>query len=78
MITPLFSFLAGGRRQGPPVLLCLEDIPSCPVLVLFQPCLSSCLEGGGGWAPTELPLPAEGAGGGNRDRGGAGPHLLGS
>lgn len=42
------SRLAGGG-QGPPVLLRPEDIPSsCPVLL--QPCLSSCPEGGGGWA----------------------------
>ena len=53
--TALIPSLLAGGGQGPPVLLCPEDIPSsCPVL--FQPCLSSCPEGGGGraslsWGP---------------------------
>lgn len=58
--------------QGPPVLLCPEDIPSCPVLVLFQPCLSSCPEGGGGRASRSW-RPGQREGSGNRNGGGAAP-----
>lgn len=51
---PMNSLLAGGGRGLSPV--CPEDIPSCTVL--FQPCLSSCPEGGGGraslsWGPRD-------------------------
>ena len=47
--TALIPSLLAGGGQGPPVLLCPEDIPSC-CPVLFQACLSSCPEGGGGRA----------------------------
>lgn len=73
VVTPIPSLLAGGRR-GPPVLLCPEDIPSCPVL--FQPCLSSCPEGGGGRAsPSGAGAggPDRGRGSGNGNGGGASP-----
>lgn len=48
------SLLAGGGRGLSPA--CPEDIPSCTVL--FQPCLFSCPEGGGGraslsWGPLD-------------------------
>lgn len=67
------SLLADGG-QGPPAPLCPGDIPSsCPVL--FQPCLSSCPEGGGGraslsWGPRQR---EQGVGTGTGLGGGVGP-----
>lgn len=68
------SLSAGGGRGLSPA--CPEDIPSCTVL--FQSCLSSCPEGGGGraslsWGPWDR----------GRERGngvgvGPAPHLPGS
>ena len=72
--TALIPSLLAGGGQGPPVLLCPEDIPSsCPVL--FQPCLSSCPEGGGGraslsWGPRRR---EQGMGTGTGGKGGVGP-----